>query len=371
MKGINVNPAARTAIAQPGVTWGELDRETQAFGLAVTGGEVSDTGIAGLTLGGGIGWLKRMFGLTCDSVLSVDLVTADGRLVHASADENPELYWGVRGGGGNFGIVTLFEYQLHPVDPLLAGFLIYPLDRAADVLRYARDVAAEAPDEITLTAALITAPPAPFLPETLHDRPVLALVPCYVGPLEEGERALRELRAIGPPAVDLVEPMPYVELQQIIDETYPVGRQTYVKSEWLRGLDDAAIDTVVAKAGAFISPLSQILLHQMGGAVARVPDDATAFGGRDAAFMVTIISIWMSRDEDSEPHVAWTRGLWDAMQPWSTGGAYVNHMGDEGHERVQAAYGRGKYERLVALKNEYDPTNFFRFNQNIKPPGEG
>jgi FAD/FMN-containing dehydrogenase len=371
MKGVNVDPRAQTATAQPGVVWGELDREAQTFGLGVTGGEVSDTGIAGLTLGGGIGWLKRMYGLTCDNLLSVDLVTADGQHLHASSDENPELYWGVRGGGGNFGVVTQFEYQLHPVGPLLAGMLFYPLDQTADVLRYTRDVAAEAPDELTLTAAIITAPPLPFLPESLHDRPVLALVPCYVGPLEEGERALRELRAYGPPAADLVEPMPYVALQRIIDETYPVGRQTYVKSEWLHGLDDAAIDTVVEKAAAFPSPLSQILLHQMGGAVARVADDATAFGGRDAAFMITIISIWMSRDEDPEPYVSWTRELWDEVQPWSTGGAYVNHMGDEGAERVQAAYGAVKYDRLVALKNQYDPTNFFRFNQNIRPVASG
>jgi FAD/FMN-containing dehydrogenase len=367
MKGIRVDPASRTATAQPGVLWGELDRETQAFGLGVTGGEVSDTGIAGLTLGGGIGWLKRMYGLTCDNLLSVDLVTADGEFVRASESENPELYWGVRGGGGNFGIVTQFEYRLHPVSPLLAGFILHPLDQAADVLRFTREFNGEAPDEVTVTSAIITAPPAPFVPDALHNQPVLAVVPCYVGPIEDAERALRPLREYGPPAADLVEPTPYVALQRIIDEAYPPGRMLYVKSEWLSGLEDGAIDKAVEGAEQFDSPLSQILFHQMGGAVARVPGDATAFDGRDAEYMMTVVSIWESAEEDPEPHHTWARELWQQMKPWSTGGAYVNHMTDEGDERVHAAYGHGKYERLLALKNRYDPTNFFRLNQNIKP----
>jgi FAD/FMN-containing dehydrogenase len=365
MKGVHVNPATRTAIAQPGLTWGELDSETQAFGLAVTGGEVSDTGIAGLTLGGGIGWLRRAHGLTADNLLSVDLVTADGRLLHVSPDEHDDLYWGVRGGGGNFGVVTQFEYQLHPVGPLLTGFLLYPLDRAAEVLRYTRDFAAEAPDEVTITIALITAPPAPFVPEALHWQPTLAVVPCYVGDVEDGERALRPLREYGPPAADLVEPTPYVVLQRLIDETYPPGRHVYVKSEWLRTLDDATIDIAVEAAGNFLGSMTQILFHQMGGAVARVAADVTPFGGRDAAYMATIISVWEAGDFHVEKHIDWTRDLWDRLQPWSTGGAYVNHMGDEGDARVRAAYGPEKYERLAALKRDYDPTNFFRLNQNI------
>jgi FAD binding domain-containing protein/berberine-like enzyme len=368
MKGIRVDPASRTATAQPGVVWGELDRETQAFGLGVTGGEVSDTGIAGLTLGGGIGWLKRMYGLTCDNLLSVDLVTAEGELVRASENENAELYWGVRGAGHNFGVVTQFEYRLHPVGPLvLAGFILYPLDRAADVLRFTRDFCDEAPDEVTVTSAIITAPPAPFVPEALHNKPVLAVVPCYVGPVEEGERALRPLREYGPPAADLVEPTPYVTVQRFIDETYPPGRRIYIKSEWLRGLEDGAIDKAIEGAERFDTPLSQIILHQMGGALARVPDDATAFDGRDARYMATIIAVWEAPDDDREPHVTWARELWEQMKPWSTGGSYVNHMMDEGDARVHAAYGHGKYERLLALKNMYDPTNFFRLNQNIKP----
>ena len=365
MKGIHVNPAAETAIAQPGLTWGEFDRETQAFGLATTGGEVSDTGIAGLTVGGGIGWLRRAHGLTSDNLLSVDLVTADGRVLHVSPDEHADLYWGVRGGGGNFGIVTLFEYRLHRVGPLLAGMLLYPLDRAADALRHTRDFAAEASDELTITIALITAPPAPFVPEELHGQPALAVVPCYVGAVEEGERALRPLREYGPPAADLVEPTPYVVLQQLIDETYPPGRHVYVKSEWLRELDDAAIDIAVEAAGSFLGPLTQILFHQMGGAVARVPTDATPFGGRDAAYMVTVVSVWEAGDENPGGHVDWARDRWARFQPWSTGGGYINHMSDEGEDRVRTAYGPEKYERLSALKRAYDPTNFFRLNQNI------
>jgi FAD/FMN-containing dehydrogenase len=366
MKGVHVNPASRTAIAQPGLTWGELDHETQAFGLAVTGGEVSDTGIAGLTLGGGIGWLRRAHGLTSDNLLSVDLVTADGRLLHVSPDENEELYWGVRGGGGNFGVVTLFEYRLHPVGPLLAGMLLYPLDQAGDALRFTRDFAAEAPDEVVITIAFITAPPAPFVPEALHGQPTLAVVPCYVGELEDGERALAPLRAYGPPAADLVEPTPYVVLQRLIDETYPPGRHIYVKSEWLRTLDDAAIDVAVEAAGTFLGPLTQILLHQMGGAVTRVAADATPFGGRSAAYMVTVVSVWEEGDPDPEGHVAWARDLWARFEPWSTGGGYVNHMSDEGDERVRTAYGPAMYDRLSALKRTYDPTNVFRLNQNIR-----
>ncbi|MDP8991972.1 MAG: FAD-binding oxidoreductase [Actinomycetota bacterium] len=369
MKGIRVDPARRTATAQPGLTWAEFDRETQAFGLATTGGEVSDTGIAGLTLGGGIGWLKRKHGLTCDNLISADVVTADGHLVAASEAENADLLWGLRGGGGNFGVVTSFHYQLHPVGPvLLAGAVMHPGERAGEVLRFYRDLVAEVTDEVSLMVALVTAPPAPFVPAPLRGKRVALMAACYVGPVEDGERHLEPLRDFGPPAADLLHPMPYTVLQSMIDEANRPGLLNYTKAEWLRELSDEAVDALVEHAATVTSPMSQILLHQMGGAVTRVGRDETAFAHRDAAFSLTIPSIWASPHEDPTPHVEWARSLWQAMRPASTGGAYVNHMdGDEGEERVLQAYGPRTYERLVALKTKYDPTNFFYLNQNIKP----
>ena len=367
MKGIAVDPVAREAVAQPGLTWAELDMETQAFGLATPGGEVSDTGIAGLTLGGGIGWLRRLHGLTCDNLLSVDLVTADARLVHASADENTDLFWGVRGGGGNFGIVTSFRYRLHIVGPFVGGMVMHPIERGPEVLRFYRQLASAAPDEITLMAAIITAPPAPFVPEDLRGRPAVVLGAAHFGSSQAGASALAELGGFGPPAVNAIRPMGYVELQRLVDEATPRGMQTYVKSEMLTGLTDDVIDAVVRAGRAPSSPMNQILLPQLGGAMSRVPRDETAFVHRQAAFMATIASMWSSPQEADAPHLAWARDLWDAMRTASTGGAYVNHLGREGDARLRQSYGEATYTRLAALKKAWDPDNFFRLNQNIAP----
>jgi hypothetical protein len=367
MKRVHVDPVAREAVAEPGLTWGELDRATQEFGLATTGGEVSDTGIAGLTLGGGIGWLKRTHGLTCDNLLGAEMVTADGRVVGASAEENPDLYWALRGGGGNFGVVTSFRYRVHPVGPVLfGGSTMHPLDSGHDVLRFLRDAAADAPDEVSLMAALVTAPPAPFVPEELRGRPVVVLGGAYIGPVDEGARALDAVRRFGPPAVDAMRPLPYVELQSMIDEATPPGHPGYFKSEMLSGLTDDVIDSVLEHAAGATSPMSQILLHQLGGAMNRVPRDATAFVQRDAGFMATVAAVWPSAAEDAAPHVSWTQRLWSALRPASTG-TYVNHLGAEGQARVREAYGDATYERLVDVKTAWDPNNLFRLNQNIVP----
>jgi FAD/FMN-containing dehydrogenase len=365
MKGIRVDPDTRRAVAQPGLWWGEYDRATQAFGLASPGGEISDTGVAGLTLGGGIGWLSRLYGLACDNLVAADVLTAEGDLVRASDEENPDLFWGLRGGGGNFGIVTSLEFALHEVGPITGGMVVYPLELADDVLAAIQAFAADASPAFSLDVALIVAPPAPFLPESLHGRPALAVVPAWIGPLDEGEQALRSLRQVGPPAADLVEPIPYLGLQSMFDDFAPRGARYYVKSEWLQPLGADARRALVDAAASITSPGSQILLRLMGGAVADVDDDATAFGGRGAEWMLTLAALWEDPIE-TERHVEWTRSSWEELLPTSTGGAYVNHLGEEGQERIRAAYGR-KWDRLVDLKRRWDPDNVFRLNQNIPP----
>jgi FAD/FMN-containing dehydrogenase len=366
MKGIRVDPQARTARAQPGVTWGEFDRETAAFGLATTGGLVSTTGIAGFTLGGGIGWLMRPYGLTCDNLISADVVTADGRVVTASATENADLFWALRGGGGNFGIVTSFEYRLHPVSMILGGVLFYPAAQAREVLRNYRQFVETAPDQLTTMAAFLTAPPAPFIPAHLQGTPMVGIVVCYAGPIEEGEAAVRSLRAFGPPAVDVVGPMPYTVLQTLFDAGAPHGLLYYSRSDFLPALSDGAIDTLMAQAAAMASPLSAIHLHHMGGAMSRVPAGETAFSNRGAPFTLNTIAAWGDPGE-SASHMQWVRDLSAAIKPHTTGAVYVNFLGDEGEERVRAAYGASTYDRLAAAKHAYDPTNLFRLNQNIKP----
>jgi FAD/FMN-containing dehydrogenase len=368
MKGIHVDPKARTARAQPGATLGDLDRDTQAFGLAAPAGIVSTTGIAGLTLGGGIGWLSRKHGLTSDNLLSVDIVTADGQFLTASEDDNADLFWGVRGGGGNFGIVTSFEYRLHPVGPIVvAGLLLHPMEKATEFLRFCREYAAAAPDELTVIPFLRLAPPAPFLPVEVHGAPVVGAAVLYAGPIEEGQRAVQPLKEFGSPLADLIGPKPYIALQTMFDAGAPPGNQYYLKSEYLRGLSDDAIDIIAAHGARITSPLSIAAFFHLGGAVSRVGEDETAFSHRDAAFALNIQASWLD-PEESEEHIRWTRDFWTAMQPFSTGGVYVNFLSeDEGEDRVRAAYGAANYERLVALKNKYDPTNFFRLNQNIKP----
>ena len=358
MQGIRVDPAARTVRAQPGLTWRAFDRECQAFGLATTGGAVSSTGIAGLTLGGGFGWLGRSYGMTCDDLISADVVLADGTLVTASADENADLFWGLRGGGGNFGIVTSFEYRLHPVGPVLGGMLVYPLDRAKDVLRTFRDFNASAPDASSVFAAMMTTP---------EGSQVLALLVCYNGPIEQGEKLLRPLREQTAPIADLVAPIPYEQMQTLLDEGFPFGLQNYWKSEFLKSLPDEAIDLVVDRFAATPSPLSAVVFEQFGGAYRRVASDENAFGHRDWDYNFLIISRWTD-PADAEPNIRWARDLWNAVQPFAAGVVYVNYLegGQEGANRIRAAYG-ANYDRLAALKERYDPTNFFRLNQNIQP----
>jgi FAD/FMN-containing dehydrogenase len=369
MKGIRVDPATRVARAEPGVLWGELDRETQLFGLATVGGIVTHTGIAGLTLGGGIGWLMRKHGATVDNLLSADVVTAEGEIVTASAAENPDLFWAIRGGGGNFGIVTSFEYRLHPVGPIvLGGPIFHALDAAPAILRSYRDFIATAPDELTTIFELSVAPPLPFLPEEVHGKPVVMVGACYAGSLHEGAEVVRPLKQLGRPIADLLEPKPYTALQSMFDPFVPHGWHRYWKSVELPPLTDGAIDALVEHAPAATSPRCYCIVFQLGGALARAGKGETAFSQRDAAHDVNVNAVWTDEDEDAGRHVSWARDTFDALQPHAGERVYVNFLGDEGGNRVRQAYGPRTYERLVEVKRAYDPTNFFRLNQNI-PPG--
>jgi FAD/FMN-containing dehydrogenase len=368
MKGIRVDPATRTARAEAGVLWGELDRETQYFGLATVGGIVTHTGIAGLTLGGGIGWLMRKHGATVDNLVSADVVTAQGEVLTASEEENPDLFWAVRGGGGNFGIVTSFEYRLHPVGPIvLAGPIFHRLEDAPEVLRFYREFIAAAPDELTTIFELSVAPPLPFLPEEVHGTQVVMVGACYAGAPGEGAEVVRPLKQFGRPIVDLLEPKPYTALQSMFDPLVPHGWHRYWKSVELPPLTDAAIDTLVEHAPAVTSPKSYCIVFQLGGALARVHEDETAFSQRTAAHNVNVNAVWTDDDPDGDRHVAWAQDVFAAMQPHAGGRVYVNFLGEEGGNRVRQAYGERTYERLVELKRAYDPTNLFRLNQNIEP----
>jgi FAD/FMN-containing dehydrogenase len=356
MKGMRVDPARRRARAQSGLTLGEFDHETQAFGLATPLGVVSMTGIAGLTLGGGLGWLNGKHGLACDNLLSADVVTADGRLLTASEEENEDLFWGIRGGGGNFGVVTSFEYRLHPVGPVLAGGLRYPAAKARDVLRFYHEFASGCPDELSTSALLGRAPDGSL---------VAGITVCYCGAIEEGERVLRPLRAFGSPLEDGIRPMAYTALQSAPDEGFPPGQQHYWKSSNLEHLSDEAIEVMVRLVKEMPSPSSGMGLQQMHGAASRVDPAATAFPHRDEHYDLLMLSQW-ANPADSEENVRWTRELFEAMQPFVGKGVYVNNLGEEEGDRVKEAYGE-HYERLVALKDRYDPTNLFRLNQNVKP----
>ena len=368
MKGIRVDPKARTARAEAGVLWGEFDRETQLHGLATVGGIVTHTGIAGLTLGGGIGWLMRKHGATVDNLVAVDLVTADGDVLTASEDENPDLFWGVRGGGGNFGIVTSFEYRLHPLGPIvLAGPIFHPLENAREVLRFYREFIAAAPDELTTIFNLRLAPPLPFLPEDVHGKPIVMVGACYAGGAEDGIEVVRPLKEFGTPIVDLLEPKPYTALQSMFDPAVPHGWHYYWKSIELPPLTDTAIDTLVEHASALTSPKSYCIVFQLGGALARVGKEETAYSQRDTAHNVNINAVWTEDDPEGERHVAWAREFFSALQPEDGRHLYLNFLGDEGPDRVRQACGERQYERLAELKRAYDPTNFFRLNQNIEP----
>lgn len=356
MRGARVDPEKRVAAVQGGAKWGELDRATQAHALAVTGGIVSETGVAGLALGGGIGWLMRKYGLTADNLLSADLVTADGRLLHASAAENAKLLWGLQRGGGNFGVVTELRFRLHPVGPIvLAGWVLYPQEMAAEVLRFHRDFAAAAPGELTTIVILRRLPHLPKLPPFLRGMPVIGIAVCHCGVIEAGERAVQPLRAFGPPLVDGIGLKPYVEHQTMFDAAQPPGRCNYWKTSYLRELSDAAIEAMVEGARRATSPLSLLALYQLGGA-ARLGE---------AAFCLNVAATWLDPTE-SDRHIAWARQASAHMEPHSGAGAYVNFLGDEGRQGARLAY-RDGYERLLALKTEYDPGNFFRLNQNIEP----
>lgn len=367
MKGITVDAAACTARAQGGVTWGEFDQATQAHALATTGGLVTTTGIAGFTLGGGIGWLMRKHGLTIDNLLEVEMVSADGERVRANAGKNPELFWGVRGGGGNFGIVTAFTYHLHPVGPtVLGGLVLYPAAQARDLLRFYRDWVPTLPDELTTMVAFLTAPPAPFIPQPLQGTPMVAVVMCYAGPPDQGAAVVQPLREFAPPAVDLIGPIPYTALQGMLDATAPKGILAYWKTEYLRELDDRAIDVLIEQSAMMGAPWVQAHIHHVEGAVGRVSAEATAFGHRDMPYILNIVGMWMDAAETAG-HLAWVRAFFQAVQPYSNGSPYLNFLADEGKDQVKAAYGDEKYARLVKLKNKYDPTNLFRLNQNIRP----
>lgn len=367
MNDVTVDPGRRTVRAAAGLTWGELDAATQEHGLAVTGGRVSTTGVAGLTLGSGSGWLERALGYTCDNLVEAEVVTADGRVVVASAAENGDLFWALRGGGGNFGIVTRFTFRLHPVGPIvLGGMLMYPAEAAGDVLRFWRDFMATAPDAVGSGTALITAPPAPFVPEPLRGRPAIGVIVCYAGPLDEGERVLAPLLGFGAPAVAVVQPMPYVAVQRMLDDANPEGMQNYWTADFLADLPDPAIDALAEYATRPVSPLTQVILVAGGGALARVPRDATAFGRRDAPWNIHYLSMWAD-PADSAANIAWTRAVSGALKPWTTGQVYLNWIGDEGAERVESGFGSDTWARLREVKQAWDPENLFRHNHNIPP----
>jgi FAD/FMN-containing dehydrogenase len=371
MKNVRVDPEARRAYVGGGAVWADVDHETQTHGLATTGGLVSTTGVGGFTLGGGIGWLMRKHGLACDNLRSVELVTADGQSLTASASENADLFWGLRGGGGNFGVVTAFEFDLHPVGPTVsAGAVFYPGERAEEVMRFYREFVEDIPDELTTLVNLLTAPPAPFLPEEWHGKKLVALIGCYSGDPEEGAVAMAPLRELGDPVADLIGPMPYVQMQSLIDALWPKGTKAYMKAGYLSGLDDHAIETAARYHQDATSPSSEIHIQHFGGAIARVGDEETAYGERQAPFVLNAIAV--SHEPGSlDPHTDWAQRFYAEIEPSLTGGAYINFLSAEGEERVKAAYGAEKFARLQALKDRYDPNNLFHLNQNVPPSKVG
>jgi FAD/FMN-containing dehydrogenase len=356
MKSVRVEPVARRARAEGGVLWAEYDRETQAFGLASTGGMISHTGIAGLTLGGGFGMLCRKFGLAIDNLISADIVTADGKLRTVSATQEPDLFWAIRGGGGNFGIVTSFEFQLHQVGPMLAGLIAYPLPQALQVLRGLHEVMSNAPDELMVTGALLTTP---------EGHKAVAVVPCYVGDPAEGERVIAPLRKLGTVAMEKVGVMPYTVVQKLFDESAVPGRRFYLRSNYLETIGDALIETLAGCFAATPSPLNAIVLPSVGGAVSRVAPEATAYYHRQAPYVMSLVNCWLDPSED-QVNIEWVRTTWAALTPHLPRRVYVNELQEEGADRVRDAYGPA-FSRLAAIKRQYDPDNIFRLNQNIPP----
>jgi FAD/FMN-containing dehydrogenase len=365
MRSVTVDPKARRATVGGGAVWADVDHETQAHALATTGGLISTTGVAGLTLGGGIGWLMRRYGLACDNLIGADVVTADGRLVHASESENADLLWGLRGGGGNFGIVTQFELELHPVGPMVyGGPVFYPGDAAHDLMRAFRDWAPNAPDDVTAVVNLTSAPPLPVIPEQWHGKKVAAFIAASSGPLEQAPGLVAAIRSVAEPIADLLGPIPYQMLQSLLDPLYPKGIHAYFKATNLGRLDDELIERLSAIHLAAPGPQCEIHVHQMGGAVARVADGGSAFPERSMPFVLNGVAAWHDPEVDSA-HREWSRAVVAAASEASTGRAYVNYLGDRGTART--AYGEETYRRLVSLKDAYDPTNVFRLNQNIEP----
>jgi len=364
---VRVDPGARRAQVGGGATWGDVDHETQLHGLATTGGLVSTTGVAGFTLGGGIGWIMRKHGLACDNLVAADVVTADGRWVRATQRDNADLLWGLRGGGGNFGIVTQFDFELHPVGPTVyAGPVFYPAELGRALLHRFRDWAPTAPDDVTALVNLTSAPPLPVIPAAWHGKKVAVLVAVSAGPVEQAERCVRDLRAIGTPIADLLGPMPYTMMQSLLDPLWKKGIHAYFKAANLARLDDELIDRLCEQHAGAPGVQAEIHVHQMGGAIARLGDGATAFPERSMPFVLNVVTGWHDAAQ-TEAHVAWARAVVAAAAPASTGRAYVNFLGDAGAAR--AAYGPETFARLVALKKSYDPTNVFRRNQNIEPRG--
>jgi FAD/FMN-containing dehydrogenase len=357
MKGMHVDPSAKTARAEAGATWGEFDHETQCFGLATTGGTMPTTGIAGLTLGGGLGYLSRRFGLTCDNLLSADVVTADGEIHIANSNENQDLFWGLRGGGGNFGVVTSFKYRIHELGPIvLGGLILHPAENAREAARFYREFTQASPEELTTLFGFLTSP---------DGHPIVAFIVCYSGDLQQGEKVITPLRKFGSPIADMVQPMPYVAVQSLSKDLYPSGRLNYWKSTFLQGLNDDAIEILISNFQKIPSKFSLIVIEQLGGAAKRIDRESTAFGDRDADYSLIITSAWVDSSENDK-NIQWTRDTLNAMRPFSRDSVYVNYLDAGEEERVKNAYG-SNYEKLVALKNKYDPTNFFRLNQNIKP----
>ena len=367
MKTIHVDSTRRTVHAGPGLTWGELNDQLQEYGLAATGGFVSTTGVSGLTLGGGLGWLVRKHGLALDNLLAADVILADGRQVTASELENPDLFWAIRGGGGNFGIVTSFQFRVHPVGTVLAGIVLHPAAHASGAIRRWRDFEASAPEESTQGALLFHFPDDPSGPPPLRGAALCGLGGVYAGPIADGERILRPLREYGPPIVDLFKPTPYNEAQKMADFLWPPGLRSYWKSSYVEALSDDAIDVVVDFFSKVPSKHTVVVLeHNGNGALERVPESATAFGHRQWPYNFVVTSAW-SEPGDRERNIAWTREFFDAMQPFLAPTAYLNYLGDDAQDRLVAAFGAEKYARLAALKSKYDPTNVFRINQNIHP----
>lgn len=367
MRGVLVDPRARVARAQAGCLLGDVDRETQVFGLAAVLGFVSATGIAGLTLGGGFGYLTRRFGWTTDNVVGMDLVTAEGRLVRASEDENADLFWGLRGGGGNFGVVTAIDYALHDVGPEVVGGLVaWPAHDAPKVLDLYRTMAEAAPPELTLVALMRMAPPAPWLPKEIHGKPIVALLACHTGDPAAGEKAVAPIKAFGKPVGDILARRPYAQLQTLLDATQPKGRRYYWKSEYLPRVEPALCAKFTEHATRIASPHSAVILFQIGGALNRFPAEHSPVGNRDARYVLNVAGAWDDAGDDAR-NIEWARAAWSDMRPFGTGGTYLNFLTeDEGHGRTEAALGRNLH-RLAAVKAKWDPDNVFRTNKNIRP----